>query len=182
MDLLSLPSELIILILAYLKSRDILAFSICCRFTRAVVVKSDVLLYLMAMEATGLETSHHSSLQKMSVKDRLRYIERREEIWRGLQLPATRHWTIPVKEHSHVHSLSSGLYILGESSPNTQSSRIVGLRYLELPKCGHYQGGQNSLRWTDVPLDGEVLNVGLSLEEHDLIAALTASISSCVEF
>ncbi|KLO15603.1 hypothetical protein SCHPADRAFT_849336 [Schizopora paradoxa] len=179
MNLLSLPSELIILILAYLKARDILAFSRCRRSTRDIVVDSDVLQYLMVMETTGLENSHRSPLQKMSMRDRLTHIQRKEEIWRELRLPDARHWTIPVTHmHSHVHSLSSGLYILGDASPDPQSSRIVGLHYLELPKCGHFQGAKNSLRWTHVALDGEVLNVGLSLEEDDLIAALTASVSS----
>jgi len=179
MSLLSLPLELVVPILSYLKARDILAFSSCCRSTRAVV-ENPVLQYLMALEAAGLDT-HQYSLQQMPMEDRLKYIERRETLWRDLGLPAARHWTIPVTHlHSHVHSLSSGLYILGDPSPNPQSSRIVGLHYLELPKCGHFQGEQNPAQWMSVSLGGEVLNIGVSLEEHDLIAVLTASASTNV--
>lgn len=183
MDLLALPFELLVAIIAYLDPKDILAFCLVCHYAQDVYRRSFNLQYRVALFASGKEDAHLPN--PMSRRDRLAYTLRREAMWRILELDRGRLIEIAINHrHSHVHDLTSGLYIFGDLSLVPDNLKTESLRYVRLPTCTHLrpsaEGPDHGVDWwTTKPIGVEALCIGLSLEDNDLLAALTSVSLMC---
>ena len=173
MNLRALPTELLIAILAFLDAHDIQAFCRASRFTRAIFMNSAHLRYIVTLAYAGMDDANPPWV--LDVGDRLAYLTNRESLWHFLDLIDARRLVIPiVRQHSHVHNLSAGTFILGDQIPD--SLRTNSLSYVRLPRCFHVQGLRGELLggdvWTRLPLGVDAINFGVALEEHDLLAVL----------
>ena len=178
MDLFRLPVELLMAIIAYLGPKDVLAFCLVCRFTQDLYKFNPNLQYRIALFATGKEDGRGPL--PVNICDRLAYTLQRECIWKTLELDRGRLVKIALNyHHSHVHDLTSGLYIFGDLSHSPDNLRTESLRFVKLPTCMHSNAsvegpGHKTGWWTTIPIGVEALCVGLSLEENDLLAVLTS--------
>ncbi|KAL5478958.1 hypothetical protein ACEPAI_2245 [Sanghuangporus weigelae] len=179
MNLLSLPPELIVTIVALLDIHDILSFYRVCRLAKGIVANSAILQYIIALLATGM--TDVGRLSVLTTRDRLSYLSRREDLWNTLNLRSERRVTIPVHHrHSHIHDLAAGIYIFGELSVVPDSIRVNSLRFVHLPTCTHdieefrTIALQRASVWKYFPLGIEALYIGVSLEHNDLLAVLTS--------
>ena len=174
MDILTLPFELLVAVIAQLHPKDILAFCLVCRYAQDVYRRSFYLQYRTALFATGKHDSNHSF--RMNVRERLTYAYERESLWRSLRLDGNRLVEIAINHRqSHVHDLTAGLYIFGDLSLSPDNLRAESLRFVRLPTCTHSRGPDHIANlWTEIPTGVEAICIGLSLEENDLLAILTS--------
>ena len=81
--LLSLPSEVLIEILSYLRPRDIAACLRSCRRLNDIVVHSQLLLYLIRVGRSGL---HDPLLPGYTIPQRIEALEKWEATWSDLEM------------------------------------------------------------------------------------------------
>lgn len=177
MNILSLPTELLVAILSSLEVNDIISFCRVCHFTNDFVKKSPTLQYLIMLYRSGMKDVH--GLSGFGTRDRLAYLDGREALWTKLDLSESRKVVIPVlHRHSHISSISNGFYIFGELSEIPENIRSRNLWYTYLPHCIHGDERTPSptfgSKWNHFPLEFEALNVCFSLERNDLVAVLTS--------
>ncbi|KAG6840196.1 hypothetical protein C0991_008278 [Blastosporella zonata] len=155
-QLLDLPIEIIIHILSYLDLDDAIYANRVNVLIRNCFQTSQILQYRFAAQAAGLENNpnHH-----LAIRDRLQMLRRRELGWSGFE--ADFQGTLPVlREPMGIYDLTGGIYLMGDVSRKT-------LRYCRLPSTP-----EDPISWStiDLPETLTVVDIGLCLYEHDLIA------------
>ena len=172
---LRLPPEVISRILISLSPRDIISCRRTCR-TLYYLCNDPLLRYLVQMERSAVNDEIRPGL---SYPERLRILEKREEAWATLDFGRTVHVTVPFNS-TGTYDFTSGTLFLGTNSYRSDRQLTFGYSYFPLPSLSDVQ--DQKLDWKEFSLGIQIMDVGLAVHEHDLLAALTACVfspSSC---
>ncbi|TDL20322.1 hypothetical protein BD410DRAFT_377946 [Rickenella mellea] len=168
----SLPFEIVTYILRHLRACEILRFCATSRLFHDVFLSSPVLQYTVELDLTGSEDGAKSSL---SIFDRLSRLKALEKNWNELNMDKMVKIPIPFHENS-LRATSAGYYFMGESK-RTEDTGYWGqgqsVRYLELPHCAQDQVEKDKYAWQKISFQGDVLDIRVALQEHDLFTAVT---------
>jgi len=82
-----------------------------------------------------------------------------------------------------IYDFTGGAFLLGRRLNSASRRPTVGYSYVSLPSFSEEEN-QKEVQWMGLNLGIPILDVGLAVHEHDLIAALTACVfplflSSC---
>lgn len=156
---LDLPSEVIECILIHVHPRDLPACCLVNHFLHEVATNSIFIQYIIALYTASAVGNPNSSLSIVERRERLKV---REESWYNLA-PTSRH-TIKCSGFSTggLYDLSNGIYVLGDVSRTL-------LHYVYLSDTS------SVAKWHRFdPKDSRrIVDFGLSINEHDLIAVIT---------
>ena len=84
--------------------------------------------------------------------------------------------TVPF-ESTGIYDFTGGAFLLGTRLHSTSRRPTIGYSYVTLPSLTSTE--DPTLKWQGLSMGGiQILDVGLAVHEHDLIAALTACVSS----
>ncbi|KAG6901350.1 hypothetical protein C0995_013209 [Termitomyces sp. Mi166 len=158
-QLLDLPPEVIIHILSYLDFADALAVSRVNVFLRTCLTTSQELHFRLGTQLLGVTNNPHF---QSDLSDRIRMLRMSGEGWANFSVDF--HKTLPVlHEPFGIYDLSGGIYLMGD-----QDQKV--LRYCRLPSSA-----DDPMVWSRIDLDPSltIVDVGLSIYEHDLIAVVT---------
>ncbi|KAF8956844.1 hypothetical protein BDZ97DRAFT_1925109 [Flammula alnicola] len=159
MQLLNLPQELIVQILYELPPSDLLACQLTNKYLSTIIRESVVLQYNLALTMAKAEDNPCSSL---STSEKLKSLRSTEEAWAFLRPDFTT--SVPVtRNQSGVYDLTGGVYLLSDMER-------TGLRFLKLPS----REGEDP-RWKDVNTGKMIVDIGLCVYEHDLMAVVTST-------
>jgi hypothetical protein len=112
--------------------------------------------------------------------DRLRNLEKREEAWEMLDFRRSVQVGVPF-ESTGIYDFTGGAFLLGTRLYTASRRPTVGYSYLSLPSLSSdVQDQDQKLEWKGLNLGIQILDVGLAVHEHDLIAALTACVLSLI--
>ena len=166
-SLLHIPPELISSILLYLSVHDILSCRRTCR-TLYDLCSDSHWRYLVQMERSAVIDDIRPGL---CYPDRLGVLEKREEAWEVLDIRRSVQVSVPF-ESTGIYDFTGGAFLLGTRLYSASRRPTVGYSYLSLPSLSDAQ--DQKLEWKGLSLGIQILDVGLAVQEHDLIAALTA--------
>jgi hypothetical protein len=109
----------------------------------------------------------------LSYPERLDLLARREEAWEMLYFRRSVQITVPFNSTS-IYDFTGGAFLLGTRFG--ASRRPAGYSYIPLPSLSDLP--DQKLNWIKLDLGVQILDVGLAVQEHDLIAALTVCVFS----
>ncbi|KAF9074215.1 hypothetical protein BDP27DRAFT_1317499 [Rhodocollybia butyracea] len=160
-QLTELPPELLVYIFSYLSAYDLTSCAYVNRAFHAVISGSVFLQYSIQLFKSCALDNRNSHL---SYSEKLRLLQQREESFNNcipdfqIQVP------LPFNPGS-VYDLSGDVYLLGD---NTRQS----LQYLRLPNTP-----DQTPQWSRLHSgDKYIVDFGVNLQEHDLIALVTAEV------
>ncbi|KAJ6496200.1 hypothetical protein C8R45DRAFT_155335 [Mycena sanguinolenta] len=161
MQFLILPPELILTCLQNLPLRDLNSCLQCGnRLLRDIIQNSVDIQYRRAQERAGVE--ENPDLPLAFVSDRLAELQRRQRDWLNFA-PRSTHSIALDFETIGVYDLGSDIYFVGDKpDPNTQM--CTAIKYI------HTSPGSE---WSSIDCGKSIIDFGISLEEHDLIAMVT---------
>ena len=168
-SLLHIPPELIIRILRYLSPKGIISCRRTCR-TMYNVCNDPFLRYLVQMECCGVGDDIRPGL---CYPDRLRILERREKAWAMLDFRNSLEVQVPF-DLTGMYELKGGTLLLGTRFCAMDRRTSDGYSYVSLPSVSMVQ--DQKLQWMERDIGVQILDVGLAVHEHDLIAALTVCV------
>lgn len=168
-SLLHIPPELISTILLYLSVHDILSCRRTCR-TLCDLCGDSHWRYLVQLERSAVIDDIRPGL---CYADRLGVLEKREEAWEVLDIRRSVQVSVPF-ESTGIYDFTGGAFLLGTRLYSATRRPTVGYSYLSLPSISDAQ--DQKLEWKGLSLGIQILDVGLAVQEHDLIAALTACV------
>jgi F-box domain len=174
-SLLHFPPELINSILLYLSAHDILSCRRTCRALCSLCSDSQ-LRYLVQMERSAVIDDIRPGL---CYPDRPRILEKREEAWEVLDFRRSVQVSVPF-DSTGIYDFTGGAFLLGTRLYSANRRPTVGYSYLSLPSLSDAQ--DQKLEWKGLNLGVQILDVGLAVHEHDLMAALTACVFSFLVF
>lgn len=155
--LLQLPPEIIVEILCHLDLPDIISCILTHSSLYAFTREFQILQYHIAMQAAAVTDNPDCQL---SISDRLALLKRREDGWAQLQVHFRK--KIPLNHNpSGIYDMTGGIYLLGDQNRRT-------LHYCVLPSSL-----SESTTWSRINLDCDLIDAGLAIYEHDLIAIIT---------
>jgi hypothetical protein len=168
MMLLGLPPELLIHILSGLSSNDILFSALLVnRYLHDLIRESSLLQYYMETKYAGVEDNPQST---MVVADRLKALRRSEYAWSNFVVGKQN--DLPIMHRSGgLYDLTAGVYVLGELGNANPDYPTPALRYTNL----YEDQGNNP--WTRISVNRNIIDFGLAVREHDLIALVTTYVS-----
>ena len=170
-SLLHIPLELISHIFLYLPPYDIISCACTCRMLYEVC-SEPALQYLVQIERCAVVDYMHPVLGYV---EHLRILGEREEAWATLDFSRSVQVSVPYKS-TGFYDFTGGAFLLGTTIDYT-TQRPTGYSYIPLPSLKDAQ--DQKLEWKVFGLQTQILDVGLAVHEHDLIAALTACVSCC---
>lgn len=166
MPLLDLPQELLFHFLSFLGISDLASCQLTNRYLRAIIKASVHLQYLIAVQAAGVESNPNCNT---STTDRLELLRKREHAWAHF-LPDFERLIPVLHTPSGIYDLAGGVYLLGARSR-------LSLRYCLLPCSPSAEA-----TWKTLDIGRTVIDMALSVYEHDLIAVVTTFVSSPIHF
>jgi hypothetical protein len=175
MRVLDLPPELIVSIISYLSPHDIISCQRTCR-KLCDVCKDTALRYLVQMERFGVSDDLWPGI---SYPERLLLLQRREEAWANLDFSKSVQVTVPF-ESTGIYDFTGGAFLLGTRLHATRRRPTIGYSYVTLPSLSSSETEDPNSKWHGLYLGIQVLDVGLAVHEHDLIALLTACVSLAI--
>jgi hypothetical protein len=153
-----LPLELITHILYKTSPNDLLVCKRINKYFYNLIQNSILLQYHLALDCAKAKNNPYSSLPS---SERLKKLRDSESAWAFLRPKLTA--TIPVPHNpSGIYDLTGGVYLLG----NTNRTQ---LHYLKLPSSG-----KDAIYWEVINVGKTIIDMGLCVHEHDLIAIVTA--------
>ncbi|KAJ7192325.1 hypothetical protein GGX14DRAFT_595855 [Mycena pura] len=162
--LLTLPSELILACLAHLPFSDLTScLKVGNRFLRDIILTSVLIRYRLELERYGVEetaalTSH------LVISDRIQELRNREANW--LNFTPRSRYTISVDfKTTSIYDLVSDVYLVGDTADPT-TGLCKALKYI-------HTSGTETPQWNRIDIGKPIIDFGLALEEHDLLAAVT---------
>ena len=170
LSLLDIPLELIVSIILYLSPHDIISCQRTCRKLYDVCNVA-ALRYLVQLERSGVSDDLRPGI---SYPERLLLLQRREEAWENLEFRKYVQVTVPF-ESTGIYDLTGGAFLLGMRLHSIDSRPTIGYSYITLPSLTSTEDPK--LKWGGCRMGIQILDVGLAVHEHDLIAALTACVS-----
>ena len=168
--LLDIPLEIIVSIILYLSPHDIISCQKTCRKLRDVC-NDAALRYLIQLERFGVSDDLRPGI---SYPERLLLLQRREEAWENLDFHKNVQVSIPF-ESTGIYDFTGGTFLLGTRLHCTSDERTTGYSYVTLPSLTSTE--DQKLNWRGLSLGIQILDVGLAVYEHDLLAALTMYVS-----
>ena len=169
LTLLDIPPELIVSIFLYLSPHDIISCQRTCR-TLCDVSKDTALRYLVQMERFGVSDDLRPGI---SYPDRLLLLQRREKAWANIDFRKFVQVTVPFRT-TGIYDFTGGAFLLGTRLHSGSRRPTVGYSYVTLPSLQSAE--DQKLTWRELCLGIVILDVGMAVHEHDLIAALTACV------
>lgn len=190
-----LPDELIIATLTSLSAKSIISFCSTNHYYHELYNATNILQYIGELGKAGCEDLgckvispfYIPSEEFSSSRERRSYLEARETFWRSLDLRRLKVVRVRLKHNffrSKVFGLSASNLVL-------KSKENGGLRCIDLKetlshsKTVPYPSDtptrdttvlpETEPHWRHLPVKGTIVNVGLALEEHDLIAVVTTA-------
>ena len=166
MSLLHLSPELVVHILSYLHYSDLHA---CKRVNNALnrLIQNSVLLqYSMQLQLSGYEDNPSSH---MVIADKLKLLKQQESAWSRLDFQKQTSVRIPFNPSS-IYDLTDGVLLLGESVSGIQSGADK-LRWARLSTLVSEDARHN--HWEGIDVGAHIIDVGLAVQEHDLIVVAT---------
>jgi hypothetical protein len=100
--------------------------------------------------------------------ERLRILEKREEAWATLDFRRSVQVSVPCNPNS-TSDFTGGAFLLGTRPSSADDEFTVGYSYVSLPSLSE----NKKVEWKGFNLGIPILDVGLAVHEHDLIAAVT---------
>ncbi len=164
-SLLHIPPELISRILLHLSPHDIVSCKRTCRMLYDMC-SEPVLRYLVEMERCAVSDNMRPGLGYL---ERLRILEKREEAWAMLDFRRSVQVSVPF-DATNIYDLTGGAFLQGKILDCT-SQRPTGYTFVSLPSLLDLQ--DHILEWKSLSLETQILDFGLAVHEHDLIAILT---------
>ena len=161
-----LPAEAIACIFNFLDIYDLTNVSRVNRLFHDVVTTFPQLQYRSSLQVAGMKDG--GTGENMEMRRKLAEVERRERAWRSMDL--SRRTRVKVlHQTSHIYDLSGGVYVLGDCKNAIASRNTITLRHFDLSKCG--QDKRVIVEdWPEMSVDSDIVDMGLSLAEFDLIA------------
>lgn len=165
---LELPSELSIHILSKLPAIDLFfSVQLTNRYLRTLISDSSLLQYQIALFFAGAEDNPDSSLVPV---ERKRALQCREKAWG--EFAVGKKTTVSIKHQSSgLYDFTAGIYILGEHGGPDVEYPTTALRWLDMRQ---QELGVSSNDWTRICVDRNIVDFGMGVEEHDLIAIVTS--------
>ncbi|KAG6891124.1 hypothetical protein C0992_010418 [Termitomyces sp. T32_za158] len=154
-----LPAEVIIQIFSYLAWADAIAISSVSVFLRTCFTTSKQLQLRFASQVAAVTGNSYCQLD---FNDRLRLLRRLEDGWSDFRVDFNK--TLPILyEPFGIYDLTGGIYLMGDINQKV-------LHYCKLPSSV-----DDSMAWSRIDLDPSlsIVDVGLSVYEHDLIAVVS---------
>ena len=170
-SLLQIPSELMVRILLFLSPLDIISCGRTCRTLHDLCSES-ILRYLIQMERCAVRDDMSPGL---SYPERLRILKQREETWKVLDFHRFLQASVPF-EVTSLYDFTGGAFFLSRIHHYANREAAMGYSYVTLPSLSNPQ--DQKLEWKEFSFDTEMLDFGLAVHEHDLIAVLTACVIS----
>ncbi|KAK7039219.1 hypothetical protein VNI00_010124 [Paramarasmius palmivorus] len=164
LTLLDLPLELLIHILSYSPLQDLLSIQVTNRFLQHAIATSSQLQYLMALDIAGMEDNPKCSLP---ASDRLKVLEEREKAWKLFKPTFMQRVEID-KSQIILYELAGGAFIRSD-----YNRRVVNC--VVLPR----DDGSRQEDWGKLEVDEKIMDFGQAIEEHDLVAVITAAEKHC---
>jgi len=105
--------------------------------------------------------------------ERLRILKHREEAWKVLDFRGFLQVSVPF-ESTGIYDFTGRAFFLSRKHHRANRETTMGYSYITLPSLSNVQ--DQNLEWKDFSLETEMLDFGLAVHEHDLIAVLTACV------
>lgn len=168
MHLLHLPPEIINAILSHLSPSDLFSCQLTSKYLNSAILNSVGILYNRALT---LASATDSPFSTRPTAEKLRSLKGIEDAWAKMRTDFVLKSEVPLRE-SGVYDLTGGVYLL---STNDR----MGLGYMHLPSKEGEKGS-----WEMIHVGKFIVDVGLCVYEHDLMAVITrcASIVLCLLF
>ncbi|KAI0330058.1 hypothetical protein GY45DRAFT_1303533 [Cubamyces sp. BRFM 1775] len=172
MSLLDLPDELIVFIASELNFEDLLRLQQVCSRLHGVVQSDSALQYALELRVAGMIDNPASRLVP---GERLRILRAKEEAWRSLDLSDRR--SIALNHNpSGIYDLTGGTLLLGERRHSENLTGTDAVHTINLHSAfSHANEEDTRALWSNIDLGKQVIDVGLAIQEHDLIALVTYS-------
>ncbi|KAH9890078.1 hypothetical protein C8Q73DRAFT_736647 [Cubamyces lactineus] len=168
MSLLQLSPELMVHILSYLDYRDL---QVCRRVNQAMnkLIQSSILLqYSMQLQLCGYDDNPSCP---QVIADKLLRLLQQENAWARLDFEKETTIRIPFTPSS-IYDLTDGVLLLGESVSGAQSGADT-IRWTRISRLVASSDPPPPNLWERIDVSAHVIDVGLSVEEHDLIVVAT---------
>ncbi|KAI0634990.1 hypothetical protein C8Q77DRAFT_1216962 [Trametes polyzona] len=170
MALLSLPDELLVQVASQLEFRDLVSLNRVCNRWRDVVESHAALQYAIELRVAGMVDNPES---RMVLGERLRILRAKEKAWRELDLSDKKALTLSHRP-SGIYDLTGGTLLLGERR-NSEIYTGTDAVYTISLHSAFNEARNNASLWSNIDLGKQIIDVGLAIHEHDLIAIVTYS-------
>ena len=162
---LHLPPELLLQILSELSSNDIMFSALLVnRYFHCLIQNSSLLQYHIEAKYAGVEDNPQSTVV---VAERLKALRKSEDAW--AHFIVQRRVNLPVRHRSSgLYDLTGGVYVLGELGEENSVYPTPALRFTYLSE------DQGKKPWGRISADRDIIDFGLAVREHDLVALVTA--------
>lgn len=158
--LVDLPPEIITHILLFLPSLSILACAKVNQYLHDLISDSVEVQYYIHRSMSGQLDNPYSTL---SISDRLENLLIRESRWEELYVNFEQIIDVPFAS-SGIYDLTGDIYLLGSASRRV-------LHYIYLPSEPNQK-----VEWKELHSPHTIIDMGLCVYEHDLIAVITTSV------
>ncbi|KAG6840448.1 hypothetical protein C0991_006624 [Blastosporella zonata] len=157
LELFDLPPEIVLRIFCFLDLSSLAVIQRTNSRLHSLIQNSQGFQYRFAAVVAGVENGPHSNY---AAHERLRLLKNREEGW--FEMTCDFRQTAPIiMSPSGIYDLTGGIYFRGDSGRRT-------VNYCKLPS----KDSDVSV-WNQVRVDKMLVDIGVSVLEHDLIAILT---------
>ena len=99
--------------------------------------------------------------------------------WANLNFSKSVQVTVPF-ESTGIYDFTGGAFLLGTRLHITRPRPAIGYSYVTLPSLSSTETEEQNLKWHGLGLGIQILDVGLAVHGHDLIALLTAYVSPAI--
>ena len=170
--ILDLPDELLAQIALHLSWRDLIHLQQTCNCLLDVVKSTAALQYIIELHVAGRIDNYASTLVP---GERLRILHKKEWAWRNVDL--SDRTVLPLRHNpSGIYDLTGGVLLLGERSHSEGTTGTESVHTVRLRSAFKDQPTSQANRlWSHLDLGKPVIDVGLAILEHDLIAIVTYS-------
>ncbi|KAH9851606.1 hypothetical protein C2E23DRAFT_829886 [Lenzites betulinus] len=168
MALFGLSHELLVHILSYLDYEHLQLCRLLNRAMDRLIQSSIVLQYSMQLQLYGYEDNPSCPLV---LADKMRLLREQETAWSRLDFEKETTIRIPFNPSS-IYDLTDGILLLGESVSGIQSGADT-VRWTRLSQLIESEDLPSSQLWEKIDVGAHIIDVGLSVEEHDLIVVAT---------
>ncbi|KII91570.1 hypothetical protein PLICRDRAFT_513043 [Plicaturopsis crispa FD-325 SS-3] len=166
----SLPIELLARIISLGSISDILSWQLTSRLFQNIIQESSELQYRFNALAAGVRDNPRSHL---SYSERLLKLRERDNAWANLDARAR--VRVPLsKRQCGTYDLTGGVYVQGERGNGEASishPHNTSLKYIVLPSTDGVE--EQSPTWSTIHADHHIVDFGLCIQEHGLIALVT---------
>lgn len=177
LHLLDLPSELITHVLSSLPLNSLLSATSTCKALHSLPKTSASLQYTLLLARSGFSDLPSVPLSSAVPAERLARLNGHIEAWRELREKAWASVSLRPRWSSGIYDLSGGVYFLGERGAGAGRLRTTqALRWMRLPR-GSGEGEDKHLQapsWNRISVDEDIVDIGVSVREHDLVAIVTS--------